>query len=76
MSNVQRLTGFIGKTGLLTISGHAGIQFKVKILDVKMLYGSLTLLCEPMAGQGAKWYGIGGIQFDGGISYDRNGEVI
>ncbi len=64
MSNVQRLTGYIGKTGLLTLSGHAGIRFRVTVLDARTVYSRLQLFCEPISGSGCKWFNADAVQMD------------
>ncbi len=64
MSNVQRLTGYIGKTGLLSLSGHDGIRFGVTVLDARYVYSKLQLFCEPLAGHGGKWFSADSVLMD------------
>lgn len=63
MSNVQRLTQFIGKTGSVKITGQDGIKFHVKVSDVRMVYSAMQCFCEPICGSGGRWYAASSIEF-------------
>lgn len=63
MSNVQRLTQFIGRTGNVVITGQTGIKFGVRVIDVRMNYSRMECFCEPITGTGGKWYAESSIEF-------------
>lgn len=56
---------YIGKTALFRVRlAGVGLSFKVKILDVKHVYGKIRYLLEPVAGCGSAWVENGNLVID------------
>ena len=54
--SVRELSKFIDKECLLGIDG---MQFPVKVTDVKQSYGNLRCLVQPVGGTGGAWVDAG-----------------
>lgn len=50
--SVKNMARYLDKTGLLRIDE---MRFPVRCIDVKMSYGNMRILVEPVNGEGRVW---------------------
>lgn len=50
--SVRELAKWIDREGMLGIDG---MEFPVKVTDVKQSYGNLRVLVQPIGGKGGAW---------------------
>lgn len=66
MSSVADLKQYLGKTGLWSPHNTGeGIKVKVKVLDVKLAYGRVSLLVSPTSGEGSGWVQASTVEVEG-----------
>lgn len=53
--SIRRLASLIGQTTMVSPIGWPKLNFEVRVVDVRLRYGNVDVLVQPVAGDGEHW---------------------